>query len=169
MLALAAVGTRPQVGGETGGEQQLQAELQPSGARGARGLLVEQRELAAEQVEHAGVGLGGLEQPPHRVAGARGGIQRAGVLAQAGMAVDGVGAGDGEQLAAPLVQLQAQAKERLQPAPEAAAGAPHALGDCAYPPAVGGVDVQDPIRLPVADRAQHHGLGLQRPGIRRRV
>ena len=73
-------------------------------------------------------------------------------------------AGDRQELPAPLVQLQAQAEERLQAAPEAAARAPHPLGDRAHPPAVGRVEVQDAVRLAVAHRAQYHRLGLDRPG-----
>ena len=64
------------------------------------------------------MGLGGLEQPPDGVAGARGGIQRGRVAAQPRIAVDRLRAGDREQLAAPFVQLDAQAKERLRRPPK---------------------------------------------------
>ena len=78
-------------------------------AAGARspGLLVEQRELAAQQVEDAGMGLGGLEQPPDRVARPRSRVQRAGVPAQARVRVDRLRARHRQQLAAALVQLDA--------------------------------------------------------------
>ncbi len=80
----------PELGRQTRSEQQLQAELQrsraPAGrcaidprAAGLGRLLVEQRQLAAEQVEHPRVRLGRLEQAPHRVARARGRVQRVGV------------------------------------------------------------------------------------------
>ena len=58
----------------------------------------------AEQVVDAGVRIGGLEQAADRVAGPRGGVEGAGVLAQARVAVERLGGGDGEQLPAALVQ-----------------------------------------------------------------
>ena len=72
-------------------------------------------------------------------------------------------AGDGQQLAAPLVQLDVQPEERLEPTAEAAAGTTHPLGDRAQAPAMGCVQVQDAIGLAVADRAQHDRFGLQGP------
>ena len=79
-------------------------------------------------------------------------------VAQARVAVDRLGARDREQLAAALVEHEVEAEERLEPAAEAAARAPHALGDRADPAAVRGVEVQDPVGLAVADRAQHDRL-----------
>ena len=76
-------------------------------AAGSPGLLVEQRELAAQQVEHARVRLGGLEQAPDRVARARRRVERARVAAQPRVRVDGLRAGHRQQLAAPFVQLDA--------------------------------------------------------------
>src|ERR1700683_3801072 len=76
------------------------------------------------------------------------------------MPVDRVGAGDRQQLSTTFVQLDVQAKERLQASAEAAASAPHAFRDRAHPPAMGGVEVQDAIGLAVAHRAQDHRLGL---------
>ncbi len=58
----------------------------PSPGRSPAAVRVEQRQLAAQQVEHARVRLGGLEQPPHRVARARRRVQRARVAAQARVA-----------------------------------------------------------------------------------
>ena len=58
------------------------------------------------------------------------------------------------------MQLDVQAKERLQAPAEAAARAPHALGDRPDPAAVARVEVQDPVGLAVAQRAQHDRLGL---------
>ena len=69
-----------------------------------------------------------------------------------------------KQLAAPLVQYRVNMEERLEPGPEAAASPPSALRDRAQAAVVGRVEVQDPIGLAVADRAQHDRLGLQRPG-----
>ena len=80
------------------------------------------------------------------------------------MGVDGVDAGDGVQVAAPLVQDQPDLQEGLEPGAEAAAGATRTLGDRAQPPVIGRVQVEDPIGLAVADRAQHDRLGLQGPG-----
>ncbi len=108
------------------------------------------------------MGLGGLEQATNRVARARGGVEGSGVAAQARMAVDRLGARDRQQLAAPFVQLDAQAKEGLEASPEAAARAAHALGDRAHAPAIGRVQVKDAVGLRVAHRAQHYRLGLDR-------
>ena len=124
------------------------------------GLLVEQRQVPAEQVEHARVRLVGLEQAADRVAGARGAVQRAGVAAQARVGVDRLRARHRQQIAAPFVQVQPQAEERLQAAPEAAARAAYALRDRADPPAVGRVEVEDAVGLAVAHRSEHHRLGL---------
>ena len=104
--------------------------------------------------------LGGLEQPAHRIARPRGCVQRAGVAAQARVAVDRLRAGHRQQLAAPFVQLDAQTEERLKAPAEAAARAADALGDRAHATAIGRVQVQDAVGLSVAHRAQHHRLGL---------
>ena len=123
------------------------------------GALVEQGELAAEQVEHRRVGLGGLEQPADRVAGPRGAVQGLPVSPQPRVRVQRVGPRHGQQLSPALVELELQPEERLQAPPEAASGAPHALRDRAHPAPVEGVHVEDPVGLPVAHRAQHHCLG----------
>ena len=128
------------------------------------GSAVEQRELVAEQVVDAGMRLGGVEQAPDRVARARGGVERAAVLAQARIARDGLGRGHGEQVAAPLVQDEVEAEERLEPAAEAAARAAHALGDRAHLAALRGIQVQDAVGLAVAQRAQDDALDLHRAG-----
>jgi hypothetical protein len=47
------------------------------------GIAVEQRELVGQQVEDRRVGIGGLEQARHRVAGAGARVDRRAVLAQA--------------------------------------------------------------------------------------
>ena len=115
MLVLAAVGAGPELRREAGREQQLQAERERAGAAGLRvagraRLRIEYRELAAEQVEDAGMGLGCLEQAPDGVACARGRVERAGVAAQARVRVDRLRAGDRQQLAASLVQLDVSRK-----------------------------------------------------------
>src|SRR5205085_12359030 len=132
-----------------------------------RDVLVGQRELAAEQVEDAGVRLRGLEQARDRVARARGRVERARVATEPGMGVDGVRAGDREQLAAAFVQLDMQAEERLETPAEAAARASHALCDRPDAPPVRRVEVKDAIGLAVADRAQDDGLGLDWSGHRK--
>src|SRR5947208_3120495 len=58
------------------------------------------------------------------------------------------------------MEHQLDVAEWLQPPPEARGRPAHALGDRADPPAIGGVQVQDPVGLRVADRAQHDRLGL---------
>ncbi len=134
------------------------------GGRGAArgpGPLVQEGELAAQQVKDRRVGLGGLEQAPHGVARARGAIECLCVAPQPRVGIDGVGAGHRQQLPAALVELQLQAEERLQTSPEPASGPPHALGDRAQPAPMEGVHVQDAVGLPVSHRAQHHRLGLQ--------
>ena len=113
--------------------------------------------------------LTGLEQPSDSVARARGGIERTGIRAQARIGLDGLRAGDRQQLAAAFVQVELQAEERLQPPPEAAARAAHALGDRTHTPEPGRVDVQDAVGLAVAQRAQHDRLRLDRSGHRLRV
>ena len=45
---------------------------------------------------------------------------------------------------------------------EAALRAAHSLGDGAVATAIPGIDVQDPIGLPVAERPQDDALGLDR-------
>ncbi len=94
----------------------------------------EQGQLVAQQREHLGMRIGGLEQPRDGVAGARRGVERLGVVAQPGVGGDRVDAGDREQLAAALAQQRADMEERLQPRAEAAARAPRALGDRARRP-----------------------------------
>ena len=142
----------------------LRRKASPLRGPGLGRVGVEQRQLVGQQAEHLGMGVGGLEQPRDRVAGARGGVERGRVVAQRAVGGDRVDAGHREQVAASLVQDRADVEERLQPGPEAAARAPRALGDRAEPAVRGRVQVQDPVGLAVADRAQHDRLGLQRSG-----
>ena len=85
-------------------------------------------------------------------------------LAQLGMGVDGLGGGDRAEFAATLVKDQLGAKEGLEAAAEARARAAHPLGYRADAAALGGVEMEHAIGLAEADRAQHHGLGLERSG-----
>ncbi len=166
VLVLAAARARGELGGESRGVHQLQAECDLTGTRlraraGAR-RLVEQRQTPAEQVVDLDVRLLGLEEARHRVAGARGSVQCRGARAEGGVAVDRLRSRDREEVAAAFVKLDVQAEEGLEPAAEAAARAAHALRDRADTPPARGVEVQDPVRLAVAQRSQHDGLCLHR-------
>ena len=143
---------------EAGGQQQLEAEGERVGAGGAGGLAVEQRELVGEQVVDAGVRVAVVEHARHGLAGAGGAVERAGVLAQARVGGDRLGAGDGQQLAAALVEHEVEPEERLQPAAEARARAAHALGDRADSAAIRGIEVQDAVGLSVAEAAEDDAL-----------
>src|SRR5260370_125226 len=90
-------------------------------------LLVEQRQLTAQQVAHAGMRLGGLEQTPDRIARPRRRVQRTPVTTQPCVAVDRLRARHRQQLAAPFVQLDPQAEEGLKAPSEAASRTPDAL------------------------------------------
>ena len=164
MLAVAAGGAGLKLRHQARRQQELEPERQLVGAPGSRGLGVQQLQLVAQQVEDGGIGVAGLEQARHGVAGAGGAVQAGVALAQAGVRRHGLGGGDREQVAPPLVQDQPQPEERLQPPPEAAARLARPLGDGRHPAPVRGVEVQHPIALPVADRPEHHRLRLQRPG-----
>ena len=137
VLRLAAARAGGELRREAGGERQLESEGERrlQRRRPLRRRVVEQRQVAAEQVVGGRVGLGRVEQPQHRVAGAGGGGQRRARGAQPRVAVDGGDAGDGEQLAAALVQHQVEPEERLQPPAEARARLPRPLGDRADPSA----------------------------------
>ncbi len=132
------------------------------GRVGDAALRVEDRQLPAQQVEHAGMGLGGLEQAAHRVARARRGVDRPRVAAKSGIPVDRLRPRHRHQLPPAFVQLDVQAEERLEAATEAAAGAPDALRDRSDPAAGGRVEVQDAVGLAVAHRTQHNRLCLDR-------
>src|SRR2546421_1683158 len=108
--------------------------------------------------------LRALEQPAYGVARERRRVERGGPVSQAGMRGDGVGAGHGEELATPLVQHRPDVEERLQSRAEPAPGAAHALGDRADPSVMRRVQMEDPVGLAVADRAQDNRFGLQQAG-----
>src|SRR5215213_9204813 len=73
-------------------------------------------------------------------------------------------AGDGHEVRPPLVQQRVDPEERLQAPAEARPGLADPLGNRAHPPAMRGIQVQDPVRLPVAQRPQDDRLGLQGTG-----
>ena len=125
-----------------------------------RRLLVQHGQGATEQIENLGVRLARVEDAAERITGSRSAAQSLLVGAQRRVGANGLCAGDGHQIAAPLVQLKVEAEERLKPATEATLRTPHAFRDRAYLPAHRRVDVENPIGLAVAHRAQHDGLGL---------
>ena len=87
----------------------------------AGGLAVEQRELVGEQVIDAGVRVAVVEDARYGLAGAGGAVERAAVLAQARVGGEGFGRGDGQQVAASLIEHEVEPEERLEPAAEARA------------------------------------------------
>src|SRR5437764_5759176 len=78
------------------------------------------------------------------------------------MRPDQLGTRDRVQLAAPVVQQDLDVAEGLEATAEAGLRAPDPLRDRPDAPAVGRVQVQNPVRLPVAQRAQHDRLRLVR-------
>ena len=69
-------------------------------------------------------------------------------------------AGDRLELPRSLVQHQLDVRERLEPRAEARLRLADALRDRADPAALGGVEVQDPVGLREAHRAEDDRLGL---------
>jgi glutaredoxin 3 len=162
VLALAAARAGGELRREAGRQQQLEAKGERVGAAGPVGLRVEQRELVGEQVVDALMRVAVVEQAGDRVAGAGSGVDRRAVLPELSVAGQRLGARDRQEVAPPLVEHELEAEERLQPAAEARLGAADALGDRAHPPAVRGIEVEDPVGLAVAHGAQDDALGLQR-------
>ena len=150
---------------EPGGEQQLEPEGELVGARRARpGRRRAARARCRAGGRPRGAGRRSRTGARRRRRRGRGVERRAPSSRRRAWAATVSALGDREQVAAALVEHEAQAEERLQAPAEAAARAPHALGDRADAPAVRGVEMQDAVGLAVADRAQHDGLGLQRAG-----
>ena len=134
------------------------AASSPAAARLAG--VVEQREVAAEQVVGGRVGLGRVEQAQHRVAGAGAGGQRRAGGAQPRVAVDGGDAGHRHQVAAAFVEDEVEAEERLQAAAEARLRFARPLGDRPEAAPRRRVEVEDAVGLAVADAAQDDRLRL---------
>jgi len=82
VLALPAARARPELWCQACRNQQLQTECQGTRTRGLGRPLVEQGQLATEQVEYTRVRLRSLEQPSHRVTRACCGIERVRIPAQ---------------------------------------------------------------------------------------
>src|SRR4051794_22876966 len=164
VLAVAAVRAAGELGGEAGREQQLEPERERVRTRGRLRVGVEQLELAAEQVVGRRVRLLRVEQPQHRVAGLRGALERRAALAQRRMGGDGLRLGDRAELAAPLVQDQVDPEQGLEPAAEARFDAPYPFRDRPHPSAFGGIQMEDAVRLAVAERTKNDRLALELAG-----
>ena len=93
--------------------------------------------------------FGGLQ---HR---ARTGVAAVVVDDVGGERVDGLHLGDDVEIPAGM-QLNIDVRERFQPRPELAAGAPHALGHRAHQPVLAGEQGHDPVGLAELVLAQHH-------------
>ena len=136
-------------------------------ARPARaGIAVEQRQFVGQQVVHAGVRVAVVEDPRDGLAGPRGAVQRAGVLAQARVRGDGLGRRHGQEIAAPLIQDEVETEERLEPPTEPRLRLADALRDRAQPAARRGIQMEDAVRFAVAKRAEDDSFGLYRSGYR---
>lgn len=163
-LKLAAGHARGELRQDARRQQQLEPKRQSVGRPSMHRLGTQQRQLVAEQPEYLRVGLRALEQPSHRIAGTGRGIERLGLVAEPGMRVDGVDTGHGVQVTAALVEDDADLEEGLEPSTEPAARTPDALGNRPKPAVARRVQVEDPVRFAVPDRAQHERFGLQRTG-----
>ena len=132
-------------------------------ARPARsGLRVEQRELVGEQVVDAGVRLAVVEQAADRVAGAGRGLKRRAVLPEPPVAGERLGARHGEQVAAALVEHELEAENGSRRPPKRDFGAARP-SDRAHPAALRPIEVQDPVGLAVAHRAEPVASVLRSP------
>jgi glutaredoxin 3 len=166
VLALAAACAAGELGCEAGGQQQFQAEGERVGAAGAVGFAVEQGELVGEQVVDARVGVAVVEDAGDGLAGAGGAVQRCAMFAQARVGGDGLGRGDGQEVAAALIEDELEPEERFEAPAEARAGFADTLGDGAQAPAGRRVEVQNPVGLAVAERAEDDAFGFYRSGYR---
>src|SRR3954468_8959626 len=166
VLAIAARRAAGEMRREARGQQQLEPERERVRAAGPRRLGVEQRELVREQVVDARVRVAVVEDPRHGLARARRAVERPGVLPEPRVRRDRLRRRDRQEVAAPLVEHQVQAEERLQPAAEARARLAHALCDRAQSATMRGIQVEDPVRFAVADGPENDRLGLLRSGYR---
>jgi hypothetical protein len=104
-----------------------------------------------EETEH------GLEADmPHR--------KRIRVAAEALVRVQEVGAGDRCELATPAMKLELDVRERLEQRPETRTRLPGAFRDRAHPTLLLREQVQDPVGLTEAQRAQDDSLRPECPG-----
>jgi glutaredoxin 3 len=163
-LWFAAPRTARQLGHDPSRQEQLQTKGEAVLRAGMDRVGAQQRELVDEQPEHLGVGLAALEQAANRVAGSRSRIERGGALTQQSMDGNRIRTRDGVEVAPPLMQHHPDVKERLEPRSEPAPGPPDTLRNRPEAPVMGRIQVQDPVRLAVADRAQHDCFGFQRAG-----
>ena len=151
--AAGALGERGRPSGDSHGAQQVsvQHEFPRAAAVGHRPQRADRQPV---QRGHRGAFLacqpfGGFQH------GARAGV--AAVVADdvGGERVDGLHLGDDVEVAAGM-QLNVDVRERLQPGPELAAGAPHSLGHGADQPVLTGEQGDDPVGLAELVLAKHH-------------
>jgi hypothetical protein len=76
------------------------------------------------------------------------------------MRPDQLGADDGLELAAALMEHELDVAERLETSSEARLRLSDALRDRPDPTALERVQMEHAVRFPETKRAQHHGLGL---------
>ena len=126
----------------------------------SRGFEYEEVEEAREGAERALVRLGFAEEAEHRLGPDHRDVQAVVVLARLAVGAEELDAGDRLQLARSLVEHQLDVRERLEARPEARLRLADALRDRADPPAVGRVEVEDPVGLGEAHRPEHDRLGL---------
>ncbi len=122
--------------------------------------LVEEVEEAGERLERPLVRLRLAEQAQHRLGPDQPHAEPVRLLARRPVGGDQVDARDGLQLARALVQLEPHVRERLEAGPDAGLRLPDPLRDRADPASLPRVEVEDPIGLAEAQRAQDDRLRL---------
>ena len=166
-LGLAALDAARHVRQVAGDPEELQLEREHERverrALGARRRLVEQVEEARERGERPLVRLGLAEEAQHRLGADQPHVEAVPVLARRAVGAQQLDAGDRLQLPAALVQHQLNMRQRLEPRAEARLRLADAFRDRADPSAARRVEMQDPVRLGEAERAQHDRLRLVGP------
>jgi hypothetical protein len=126
--------------------------------------LVEEIEEASKGMKGRRVSLLFDEKPEHRLEPDVPDRETISIRSAPIVGADEVGAANGLELPAALVQEQLDVAERLQPAAEARARLANALGDRADAPLLERVQVEDAVGLAEADGAEDDRLGLRRAG-----
>jgi glutaredoxin 3 len=88
------------------------------------------------------------------------------VLTQARVGGEGLDRGHGEQIAAALIEHEVEAEERFEAAPEARARLANPFGNRAQSAPIRGIQMEDPVRFAVSDRAEDDSFRLHRSGYR---
>ena len=104
------------------------------------------------------------EEAEHSLEPDRPGPEAGRIQRQALVRADQVDLGHGGELAAPLVKVQRDLAERLEPGADARAGAPDSLRDRTDPAALRREQMEDPVCLAEPQRAQDDGLRPVGPG-----